>query len=812
MKAYITFFLTLLSVAAMASPSKPNGEIRIENNKLAVAFDKKTGALIRMINKSTGDNYIKQAKGGNLFRLFVNTDSMPNLVAGPHNEAYGGLRIDPADCLLQRYVVKKRKDTTILTLEIVPQSIALTATITIQLAGNADFFDGSMTVTNHTGSALRVYGAFPYLSGISLGDNPSTNLAVHMWDRGYPGIRAWEKKSGGVYGKDVSMQWQCVYEPAMDEGFAFITLDTAFSNKILTCFPGGGMQSLYFDQRTIAQKAAYQWPAARIAVFKGNWRTAAKMYRNWSDQHIRPRPVPHSYSEGVAIRGSAWIPNWRHINSQKKSNHAGAFTSFNNLIDLYKHGYSDCLEVAMWNDGVNLWPETYGPWMSSGFIDFRADLGGRAAFTDGVKMIHQAGRKLAMYVAGYGIRTTSPLFKNGDWKNWAIVNNAQGDVNFGYAGEGPYETFGITVCPGYKPWQDNMIRVCTMLAETGVDEIRLDEMGFPFRPCFNPAHEHENPYATSLWMREFLHRIRQATDRINPDLVITTEFPMDYFHTYTNGALVMDCSGKELDVMKVAMPAYLPLSYHAGAAEAAVTGAIMGKPEAYRQNWAWGHVGVERPDDYPKGPGAQLPFYELYPTFSAALLKGDVTEKDPVAINDAKWAGHLWKHNPYWILTGGHDDLTPLPDGGVQVVLPELSPQFKMAYEFDLQTLEMKPVDINRGQQGISIRLTSALSLVFFPAPDCPPLAIIDNMDKVVKPGSNVEVSIRLFSPWNTAKQQRNISITTPNSIGFQIKKEHVGANGASFSIPIPANVETNNYWLKVQQDCLPLRKWFRVE
>ncbi len=57
--------------------------------------------------------------------------------------------------------------------------------------------------------------------------------------------------------------------------------------------------------------------------------------------------------------------------------------------------------------------------------------------------------------------------------------------------------------------------------------------------------------------RPVLRRIRETVDQINPELVISTEFFMDYFHTYTNGALVMDCSGAELDAMKIAMPGYL---------------------------------------------------------------------------------------------------------------------------------------------------------------------------------------------------------------------------------------------------------------
>ena len=68
--------------------------IGIENSKIALVFDKNTGALTQLTNKITGDNYLKNPKGGNIFRLFVNTTSMPALSACPHNDNYGGSMID----------------------------------------------------------------------------------------------------------------------------------------------------------------------------------------------------------------------------------------------------------------------------------------------------------------------------------------------------------------------------------------------------------------------------------------------------------------------------------------------------------------------------------------------------------------------------------------------------------------------------------------------------------------------------------------------------------------------------------------------
>jgi len=435
--------LVITPAVTMAGIPAVDDFIRIENPMLGLLFDKKTGALAGIENKSTGDNYIKTPGGRNLFRLYINTTTMPKLAAGAHNVDYGGKLVDPSKCLLRGHDISKKEGTTVLSLQIQPAAMQLLVNVKIVLKDAADYFDAYLSVSNQGDTTCRLYSSFPYFEGIQLGDDAATNLAVNMWDRGYPGIGAWAKNSGGVYGRDVSMQWQCVYEPSMDEGIAFITMDTSYRNKILTCFPGGGMQSLYFDEEPIAARATAVWPSTRVVVFKGNWRVAAKVFRDWSRQQMHPRPVPEWYIEDVAIRGSTWIPTKEEVLRQKQSGNANAFTSFKSLPALYSGGYTDCLEMAMWNEGVNRWPETYGPWMSSGFTGFRSDLGGLSAFEEGVKEVHRFGRRVAMYVAGYGIRTTSTLFTGDDWKKWAIVKNQQGEISFDYRGEKDSEIYGI---------------------------------------------------------------------------------------------------------------------------------------------------------------------------------------------------------------------------------------------------------------------------------------------------------------------------------------------------------------------------------
>ncbi|MBR8535891.1 hypothetical protein KDU71_10015 [Carboxylicivirga sediminis] len=776
--------------------------VGIENDKLAIHFSKNNGQLLKLINKGTNDNYLKNEGKASIFRLFVNTTTMPKLKAGAHDNDYGGVIVEPSNCYLLNSSFEKEQSNGTLRLTYKAKEVPLEIALSIRLDHGKESFDSHLEVRNVSHDDVSVYAAFPYLSGICLGTDANSNLMVNMWDRGYPGEKAWENVTGGVYGQNVMMQWQCVYDPIVKEGLAIVTMDTLFTNKIYSCVPDGGLNVLYFDEQTLTKGKAFSWPENRIMAFNGNWRKAARAYGEWFSTNVETQKVPAWYKKEVVKRASTWLPSQETVSSNKRVKGEELFKSFRQLHDAYRGTYNDCMEIAMWNEGVNLWPETYGPWMSSGFIGFRSDLGGLEDFTRGVEECHKYGRRVGMYVAGYGIRKDSPLLK-GEWKKYAIVKNERGVPLMDYRnGDNIYGAF---CCPGYKPWQDNIIRVCCMLAKAGVDEIRLDELGFPFKPCFNPEHHHESPYNSNKWMRTMLKRVRQATDSINPDLFISTEFFMDYFSESTNGALVMDCSGHEIDAMKVALPDYLPLSYHASASEAAFKGAIMAKTESLRKDWAWGNIGAEKPDDFTEENNRELLWHELAGTLQDAVIYGEISEWDPVALNNSKWMGHLWKSDSYWVLTGGHVDGEPLRED-VLVQLPEVPKGVKKVYEFNLETLQMRETEIDVKNEAGQVQLKFPMSAVLFPFKNCKPLPLIQQrMD-----GKEIKVEVSLYSPWSDDSRQYELSRITMNAPGFEVEQEIID-DKKLFTIHLGEGVSANEYYYTISGDCMNAKRWFSI-
>ncbi len=781
--------------------------IRLSNSKLALSFGKRSGRLLSMVNKVTDDNYIKSAQHSQLFRILLDPKHDPPISSAVYDYDHGGIVVDPMACSLTSYSFKPIAQGGELSLRYREANTGIEVVVKLRLDNEADYFDGNLMVKNAAASHRTMHVSFPYFSGIHIGEESSDNFLIDMWDRGYPGAKAWERPIGGVYGREVAMQWQCVYNArSTGDGLAFITMDTTFANKILCTSPNGGMQAFYFDKILLVPQESFHLPATRISVFSGGWKVAARQYDRWFRSAMNPRKLPDWY-KNIGLRGSNWFPPFSAANQYSQMGWR-PLKSFRELFDLYADRYDDIMEIAQWNDDVHLWPETYGPWMSSGFTGFRTDLGGIEAFREGVDRVHQLGRKVGLYVAGYGIRKTSPMFKGDSWKKWAIQDK-EGNYNFDYRDGDTIH--GIFVCPGYRPWQDHIIEVCKMIAETGVDEIRLDELGFPFKPCFNPHHSHSSPYDANKWMNEYLKRVRTAIDSINPELVLTTEYFVDYFNQYTNGALVMDYSGKEVDAMKVAMPQYLPLSYHAGAAEAAISGAILGKTTSQRKNWAWDHVGSAPIPEYGTTPDIRLQWHNLYQTFASAIMFGDISDRDPRCLNDSLWFGHLWKSNNYYLLTGGYDDARPMTLEMFEVVMPEQINDNEHVYEFNLINGAIKKLNTPHTRGGaLVLNLYSSVSAVFMPDNACPPLLYFQNLNSK---GQHISAKVGIVADWtDVVVSKAALKISAP---GFDVSGVEVAGTSISFDLtPSSASIPSGNYFFQINGSTsnMPLKHWFEWE
>ncbi len=810
----VSLLLVVGHQALAVEKKQSTGYVGIANDLLEIGFNAETGALVRFHNRATDDEYLKEIlSDGNPFRVYLDPIELPaplkdpNWWSGKIEGAMGGQLIEANQCKVVVSDFTQQAGRTALTLTMAHTASALQFHIEVSLADGDCGADWSLTVRNTGSQSHALMTAFPHISGLQLGASRETNRSLMLASFGTPDVKAWTD-GGGFYGRETSMQWEAVYDPPRNEGLGFIVMDPDLRPKLIRRAAPSTMSVLYVPAQRLASGEEFKYPSTRIIVHKGNWRVVARRYHEWFEKTFAVRRHPAWLSDLDLFVGP-WIPNADAVTKSKAqledARRAGQpipalFTSFRDLPFMYLDDCYDAKEWAQYNEGVAVHPETYGAYMSDGTFEFRTDLGGAAAMREGVERAHRIGRRVIFYVAGYSVLKDSAIFAGSNIDDWKLMDTPGHMWDIGYPN-------GISVCPGYLPRQEQLAQTCKrILAESDADGIRLDELG-TFVPCHNPAHHHASPYDSLRWHRELLRKVRAAMDEVNPDTILGTEGPIDFFRESCDYALQMFQSGFDIDAMRVAVPDYVGFAYHPGAVESALNGWVGGKITARRIEWPWAHRGLSgRPEWYQEGPGPELRWHELRASFRDAIAKGDVTLEDPVAPDDSHWVGRLWRAKEYWLLVGGHLDATAL-NGPTRVRLPELPESVTCAFEIDAATLEMGDAQLARTSNGVFVTVSKGLSAVLLPMPKCPPLLKLDPQPISLRPGEEKTLHVDVFCPWNPDLKTVKVFILAP---GLEVTSE-CGTLPGSVTLKAFSTTQAGLYPVTVTGNCLPLKRWVRV-
>jgi hypothetical protein len=201
-------------------------------------------------------------------------------------------------------------------------------------------------------------------------------------------------------------------------------------------------------------------------------------------------------------------------------------------------------------------------------------------------------------------------------------------------------------------------------------------------------------------------------------------------------------------------------------------------------------------------------WHELSHTFVDAARHGDPTDVNPVGIGQdpEEWSARLWRAEKYWLMACGNV-AGIRPASPVRVKLPELPESIKHAYEFDVETLQMREVPITRDGRSVSVEVQNGFSAVFFPMHQCPPLVLMDDPGKLVgdKP---LELKLRPFGPWRTDQTTPRVSVKVA---GLSTESGDVTLP-ATVKVTAPADAEGGWYFVHVTGDVLRMKRWFRYE
>jgi len=810
------------------------GLINLANDRVSLSFDDQTGGLIRIKNLSTGDEYLKgPPAGGNSFRAYVDTKEIlpPAAKAGmpfsvtPVEDGMGGAIVDPKNCKVIRIDRGKGPH---LIIESRHAKTGLRFKLRVALPPKSHTATLELRVVNTSPEKRRVMVALPYLTGLALGPDRGTNRGVHLRGWGKAGGPAWTRQ-GGMYGGPWNMQWNAVYEPALDEGLGIISIDRKMVQKpgrLFRRFAPSGLSVLHYPAAELAPGQGVDIMPAQILVHRGNWRVVAKEYRQKIKGYIKPRVSPDWFRLYPA---GSWLnfPNPADTAAAKARGEAPTFAKLmpkRAAGTFYRtQGYG--WQQEFMRDGIFA---TY----HAGYDRIRDDLGGAASLRDGVAATKKLGRKPFVTVATVSIHPDAHWLKGKNPRDYWLMDSPEAT----FPGDTPRRNFFADV--RYEPYQDHFAAMIgRLLTKTGLDGIYLDEGGGDYYgPNYNKSFAERSPFALGEKYPgiAFHRKLRAAVEAANPGAVITSENKNEMTLPFLDGAHMNTHPGREIQPFRLVYPEFSTECMNGGIPALLNNhGSIVRDIIAYESKVGFGDAHQESI----KGVGihairpavldtlsldeirSRTPLYryaELRPTLREWAYHGDASNDDPVAVGipesrAEEFVGRLWMAPNYWLLTAGHFAGWKQSKPTV-FKLPKLPAAITSAHEYDLETLDLEPTALTRKGGNIHVTINHGFSAVLLPMPTCPPLIQFgEPPPEVLRRGESYRLQLESIAPWLPNKRRELLDVTLAFP-GLELGRAKLQLPG-SVELTVPADTLSGHYYFSASaESSLPLWRVLRVE
>jgi hypothetical protein len=787
----------------------PNGPGRSESktsvglvSSLAhLEFDKRTGQLVQIKSIDGQDQLLNAAvdKGaadkGNLFRIYYGVKEL-------EDEAIGGGYLDAREFTLKEYRFFSRNNMPALELTCAGEKddarLEVTLTVVVVESGA---FDLTLDVRNGAETQQTVMAEFPYLSGVTLGDELTSDLSIHMKYAGASGAPAWKEMSRR-YGGGWTFAFDIVYNQDNTRSLGYMILDKKFGSKTFKREADAGMKVFHLPAAVLKPGKGHTYPTARLMGLAGSWKIVAREYGNWMRANFKIPAQPQWYRETNDFHGYH-LPDW--------SGHTG-WRPFAMSAELRKTFFDRFKKDAYLGGEVSV-QEVHGwrNWSADGNDphSVRPDLGGNEKLIMATGKAHAIGRRLNSY---FGASTNIfELVEPGKPQPYFELQNKDGSHFRAYPFEEHHPNFGFrqaTICPGLGSWRNWLLTQLDLVVSYGFDGFRLDEQPF-LLDCFNPEHHHENPYDGSYRVAELMRVVREHFDKTRPGTLIMSEWGTDFQVPYINSVMIHSHAGFAVTPARVAFPElyWLP-HYPLGAFEAALNGWVvqsdgactLGEGHNRDPQMPWPNKECFATlDDH----GPKTKYRRLRSQFFDAFVEGATSDIDPYCPDDIFWRGTLFKSQDYYLLVGGYPDGTALP-GPRKIKIDYLPDAITTAYEIDAYDLERRPAKIERDDSNLFVTVRSGFSAVLLPKPSCPP--------KIEADVSEGKIMLSLFAPWRADLDKREFTAAVEVP-GFKIT--------GPCEVTLPAVVEytktaavdePGKYYFIIRGDqTLPYKGWFEV-
>lgn len=325
----------------------------------------------------------------------------------------------------------------------------------------------------------------------------------------------------GRYGGVFPFQIMGFFSPKKRGGFYLMGQDTQNSPRDFKLARGQntGSLSILSCETTLLPGEKLKLAPFAFGVTRGDWKSQAKIYRNWLRKNFHTRPA------------KAWLQDrfllWEicaHHNYYVIYDAAQKRFTYDESMKRMRDALGNADMLHFFDFGLTPRHGRVGD-----YDDFSL-LGGEDALKAFIARALKDGMPTSIYVEGnLASRRSRWISQNG--------NSGQRRNRAGTPLTYPGSKDELFLCPEFKPWQQHLNSLAQRLpVETGARAFYLDEFGYcgPDRTCFAEGHGHAIPGYPNVGEGQILRKISETL----PDCAILTEAsPNDHNLQFQDGSL-----------------------------------------------------------------------------------------------------------------------------------------------------------------------------------------------------------------------------------------------------------------------------------
>ncbi|MBD3292801.1 MAG: hypothetical protein GF393_07730 [Armatimonadia bacterium] len=465
------------------------------------------------------------------------------------------------------------------------------ATLEIGLADHGQL-EMYLALANAGDAPVTFKTAFPHLGGLAVSDNPKNDY--YMFPAWGGIIASANTQLRTAYGENTAW-WRMIdlYSPARGGGVAMRSLDDTGLYKcpvlrkgvrlvpeyVMTDVgrymepemywqssldPGDGTSMAFeYLRRTREPGEGFTPPAALVEVHPGDWHEAMDRYARWAHDVWEWRPHPSALAGEWNIIATGWGQSPLYGENGWRTE---LFQEGRDILEMMS--WWEWSEVGPWHVPMDQLQQTLGEafyeryksyWvinpatgkleypLNRGDYAYNQDWGGLPALRSYIQQHKDAGHMPMFYMEGILCCDTTETGRQFG-EQYGVMNDLWTDAyNTGQTPEGYVGSYASwNMCSDTHWWPDYLAEtVARVCRDTGIAGVRLDEYGHRGYVCNSDRHEHifAEP-GHNAWLQAVSRAcglVHDAMDEVDPDLVLTTEFPgHDHMARQIDGCIVYE--------------------------------------------------------------------------------------------------------------------------------------------------------------------------------------------------------------------------------------------------------------------------------